>query len=134
MKRYKAFGGALSLPGDSDPLSRFVRVATYLKTLPTPKNIKDTVAGVLSVIRTAMVPFGAIDTSGNKTEDAWPTRWVSVADLTKKTYYFSSTTTPSVIWLDLKSLDFEGKTILSLDPNDTRLVGDVKQQLHVDKS
>ncbi|KTD16389.1 linear amide C-N hydrolase [Legionella jordanis] len=134
LKRYKAFGGALSLPGDSDPLSRFVRVATYLKTLPTPKNIKDTVAGVLSVIRTAMVPFGAIDTSGNKTEDAWPTRWVSVADLTKKTYYFSSTTTPSVIWLDLKSLDFEGKTILSLDPNDTRLVGDVKQQLHVDKA
>lgn len=134
LKRYQSFGGKLSLPGDSDPLSRFVRVATYLKTLPTPKTIRDTVAGVLSVIRTAMVPFGAVDTSGNKTEDAWPTRWTSVADLTKKTFYFSTTTTPSIIWLDLNTLDFsEGKPILSIDPDNVNLVGDIQKQLHVDK-
>lgn len=130
LKNYQSFGGTLALPGDTDPLSRFVRVATYLKTLPTPKNIKEAVAGVLSVIRTAMVPFGAVDTSGNKTEDAWPTRWVSVADLTNLTYYFNSTTTPNIIWLNLNQLDFsEGKPILSLDPNDIHLVGDVKRQL-----
>lgn len=134
LKRYQSFGGTLSLPGDSDPLSRFVRVATYLKTLPTPKDVREALAGVLSVMRTAMVPFGAVDTSGNKTEDAWPTRWVSVADLTHKTYYFSSTTTTNIIWLELDKLDFsEGKPVLSLDPNDLRLVGDVKTQLQADK-
>lgn len=130
LKRYQSFGGNLPLPGDSDPLSRFVRVATYLKTLPKPESVKEAVAGVLSVIRTAMVPFGAVDTSGNKVEDAWPTRWVSLADLTYKTYYFNSTTTPNIIWLDLKNLDFsEGKPILSLDPNDVHLIGDVKGEL-----
>ena len=130
LKRYQSFGGSLPLPGDSDPLSRFVRVATYLKTLPSPKNTQETIAGILSVIRAAMVPFGAVDTSGNKTEDAWATRWVSVADLTHKTYYFSSTMTPNMIWLDLNQLDFsKGHAILSIDPNDVHLVGDVKQRL-----
>lgn len=134
LKKYKSFGGTFALPGDSDPLSRFVRVSTYLKTLPAPKNISEAVAGVLSVMRTAMVPFGAIDSSGNQTEDAWPTRWVSIADLTNKTYYFSSTVTPNIIWLDLKTFDLsEGKSILALDPNAINLVGDIKQQLQVEK-
>jgi choloylglycine hydrolase len=133
LKRYQGFGGKLPLPGDCDPLSRFVRVAAYLKTLPVPKDRRETIAGVFSVIRTAMVPFGAIDTSGNESEDAWPTLWVSVSDLTNRVYYFSSTTTPNVIWLDLKNLDFtSGKPVLSLDPNDVNLVGDMKRQLHSD--
>jgi len=128
LKRYKSFGGKLPLPGDSDPLSRFVRVATYLKTLPPPQNITETVAGIFSVIRTAMVPFGAEDTSGNKTEDAWPTRWVSVADLTNKIYYFNPTTTPNIIWLDLNKLDFsKNNAVLSLDPNNINLVGNIQQ-------
>lgn len=130
LKRYQSFGGKLPLPGDSDPLSRFVRVATYLKTLPEPKNSTEALAGVLSVMRTAMVPFGAVDTSGNKTEDAWPTRWISIADLTNKTWYFSSTTTPAIIWLNMKDLDFsEGAKVLSLDPENMSLVGDVKKHL-----
>jgi choloylglycine hydrolase len=130
LKRYKSFGGNLPLPGDSDPLSRFVRVATYLKTLPAPKEVRDAVAGVLSVMRTAMVPFGAVDTSGNKTVDAWPTRWVSVADLTYKTYYFSTTTTPNIIWLDLEKLNFsEGQPILSINPDNINLAGNMQQYL-----
>ncbi len=135
LKRYQSFGGTLSLPGDIDPLSRFVRVATYMKTLPAPKNTREALAGVLSVIRTAMVPFGAIDTSGSNAEDAWPTRWVSVADLTHKTYYFSSTTTPNIIWLHLDDLDFSsGKPVLSIDPDNINLVGNVKIQLQEEKS
>ncbi len=130
LKRYQAFGGKLPLPGDSDPLSRFVRVATYLKTLPPPKDMRETIASIFSVIRTAMVPFGAVDTSGNKTVDAWPTRWASVADLTHKLYYFNSTTTPNIIWLDLKELNFSiGSKILSVDPNDLNLKGNARQEL-----
>lgn len=134
LKRYKSFGGTLPLPGDSDPLSRFVRVATYLKTLPPPQNINETIAGIFSVIRTAMVPFGAEDTSGNKTEDAWPTRWASVADLTNKIYYFNSTTTPNIIWLDLNNLDFaKDKAVLTLDPNNINLVGNIKELMQKNK-
>lgn len=130
LKRYQSFGGALPLPGDSDPLSRFVRVATYLKTLPAPIDMRETIAGIFSVIRTAMVPFGAVDTSGNKTVDAWATRWASVADLTNSVYYFNSTTTPNIIWVDLKKLDFSPNAkVLMIDPNNLALSGDVTKKL-----
>jgi penicillin V acylase-like amidase (Ntn superfamily) len=130
LKRYKLFGGNLSLPGDSDPLSRFVRVATYLKTLPESHSNIDSVANILSVIRTAMVPFGAEDTSGNKTEDAWPTRWVTVADLINKVYFFNATTAPNIIWIDLKTIDFsKDAKILSIDPTDIELEGNINKKL-----
>lgn len=130
LKRYQLFGGKLPLPGDSDPLSRFVRTATYLKTLPAPVDLRETIAGIFSVIRAAMVPFGAEDTSGNKTVDAWATRWASVADLTNKVYYFNSTTTPNIIWVELKKLDFSvGAAVLTLDPNQLDLTGDVTKTL-----
>lgn len=128
VKRYKLFGGQLPLPGDSDPLSRFVRVTTYLKTMPNATNYRTTISELLSVIRTAMVPFGAEDTSGNQTVDAWPTRWVSIADLTHKIYYFNSTTTPNIIWLELDKLNFlKSGVVHTIDPNDMHLVGSVRE-------
>lgn len=130
LKRYKGFGGTLPLPGDTDPLSRFVRVATFLKTLPESKNEVESIAGVLSVIRTAMVPFGAVDTSGNKTEDAWVTRWVTAADVTNQIYYFNSTSAPNIIWVDLHKLNFaKGSPVLSIDPTDIHLEGDISKKL-----
>jgi len=130
VKRYKAFGGKLPLPGDTDPLSRFVRVATYLKTMPKTNEYLTTMADLLSVIRTAMVPFGAEDTSGNKTVDSWSTRWLSISDLTHKIYYFNSTTTPNIIWLEMAKLNFsQGAPVLTIDPNDSSLVGEVSKHL-----
>src|SRR5690606_23037599 len=69
LKNYKLFGGERSMPGDIDPLSRFVRAASYLKTLPAPKDVAGAVAGVYSVARTVAVPFGAEDTSSSVTTD-----------------------------------------------------------------
>lgn len=130
LKNYKLFGGNKALPGDVDPLSRFVRVATYLKTLPIPKTDIEAVAGIFSVIRTAMVPFGAEDTSGSKAEDSWPTRWVSVADLSNKLFYFNSTTAPNIIWFDLNKIDFSEKAkVLSVDPTAIYLEGDTTHAL-----
>lgn len=130
LKNYQGFGGKRSLPGDSDPLSRFVRVATYLKTLPESTSEIDALAYIFSVIRSAMVPFGAIDTSGNNTEDAWPTRWVTVADVTNKVYFFNSTSAPNIIWFDLNKINFsENAPIVSIDPVDIHLEGDVTNKL-----
>jgi choloylglycine hydrolase len=130
LKRYQGFGGKLPLPGDPDPLSRFVRSAAYLKTSPVASNKIEAVANVLSVIRTAMTPFGAVDTSGNKTEDAWATRWVSVADITNTVYYFNSTSAPNIIWVDLNKIDFkEGAAVLSIDPTNIHLEGDITSKL-----
>lgn len=133
LKRYQGFGGELPLPGDPDPLSRFVRSAAFLKTLPNAENNLDAIAGVLSVIRAAMVPFGAVDTSGNQTVDAWATRWVSVADLNNSVYYFNSTSAPNIVWVDLKHLNFNPKApILTIDPVKIDLEGDITKKLMPD--
>lgn len=130
LKKYQGFGGKLPLPGDPDPLSRFVRVASFLKTMPASSNSLESIANILSVIRTAMVPFGAVDTSGNKTEDAWPTRWVSVADPGHKIYYFNSTSTANILWIDLNKINFsKGAPVLSIDPVNIDLEGDITRQL-----
>ncbi len=130
LKRYKLFGGTLPLPGDVDPLSRFVRASSFLKTLPAPKNYIEAIAGALSVMRTVMVPFGAEDTSGSKLEDSWPTRWISLADTTNRIYFFSATTAPNIIWVDYKNLNFaEGAPLLALDPADPLLIGEVTRNL-----
>ena len=130
LKKYKLFGGKLAMPGDVDPLSRFVRASSYLKTLPKPQSYIDAIAGVLSVIRTTMVPFGAEETAATKTVDAWPTRWATVQDLTNKIYYFNSTTTPNIIWIDFKNLDFsEGASAMSVDPTNLQSVGEVSKDL-----
>lgn len=131
LKKYKSFGGNLPIPGYPDPISRFVRASYYIKTLPHPKTNLEALAGTLSVMRSAMVPFGAVDESDSGTEDAWPTRWVSLADLKNKVYYFNSTTTPNIVWLDLSALNFsEGAPIQSMNPNQVGLVGNVNKMLH----
>lgn len=132
LKKYKLFGGKLSLPGDVDPLSRFVRIASFLKTLPKPDDYIEAVAGVLSVMRTAMVPFGAEDTSGNETTDSWPTRWITLSDITNQVYYFSDTKAPNIIWVDFKNLNFkEGGKVSMIDPTKVSLVGDVSKAFKV---
>ncbi len=130
LKRYQTFGGTLALPGDVDPLSRFVRGAFFLKTLPAPKSRVEAIAGVLSVIRTDAVPFGAVDISGNETTDAWPTRWITVADLSNKVYYFNSTTSPNIVWIDFSYLDLkQGARQLTIDPTNLKLVGEISNSM-----
>lgn len=135
LKKYRSFGGNLPIPGDPDPLSRFVRASYYLHSLPNATNNRDAIAGVFSIIRTVMVPFGAVDTSGNKTEDAWPTRWVTIADLKNKMFFFNSTITPNLIWVDLTKFDFSSKIRSYLiNPLDVSLVGDISEKLGAEKN
>lgn len=124
LAKYKLFGGKLTLPGDIDPASRFVRVASFLKTLPEPTDNRTAVAGVLGVIRTAMVPFGAQDTADSGAQDTWPTLWVSAADLTNRVFYFNSTKSPNLFWIDLMSLDPTGPSLV-LDLDNPELSGGV---------
>ncbi len=129
LKRYKLFGGDLAMPGDIDPMSRFVRAASYLKTLPKPANTYEAVSHLVGIVRNVAVPFGAVDTSGGEAADTWPTRWATVVDLTHKVYYVMPVNSPAVFWVDFGKLDAKSSDILALDPYDVRLSGDVSAQL-----
>ncbi len=129
LKRYKLFGGNLAMPGDVDPSSRFVRAASYLKTLPKPANTYEAVSHLAGIVRNVAVPFGAENTSGTEAVDTWPTRWATVVDLTHKVYYVMPVNSPAVFWVDFGKLDAKSSDILALDPYDIRLSGDVSAQL-----
>lgn len=132
LKKYKLFGGTLAMPGDVDPLSRFVRASSYLKMLPKPKDDVQADVYLLGVLRTVMVPYGAEDTSGNETEVAWPTRWAVVKDLTNKIFYFNATSAPNIIWVDMAKLNLNaGAPIMGVNPKDPTLSGDITKDLKV---
>ncbi len=129
LKRYKLFGGSLAMPGDIDPMSRFVRASSYLKTLPKPGDTREAVGHLAGVIRNVAVPFGAVDTSGGGSTDAWPTRWGTIVDLTHKVYYVMPVNSPNVFWLDFAKLDPQSADILALDPYAAGLNGEVSARL-----
>lgn len=131
LKKYKYFGGTDSLPGDIDPASRFVRASAFMKTVPTPKSSVDALEAVYSIIKTVSVPEGAHDTSGGgDTVDNWPTLWTSLADSINRLYFFQSSGSPNMFWIDLGKIDFAESTPVRFVPgDDLSLNGEVSKQL-----
>lgn len=111
------------LPGNVDPVSRFVRANYFLQTLREPKNAREAVAAIISIARNASVPFNApYKTPGT----IYNTEYRTVLDLTNKRYFFELTTSPNVVWLDLKDFDLSsGSPVLAVDPDDISLCGDI---------
>lgn len=56
LKKYQGFGGSTPLPGTSEAADRFVRAAYYLQNLTKPKDVRETVAEILSVMRNVAQP------------------------------------------------------------------------------
>lgn len=130
ISNYKLFGGTKPMPGDIDPESRFVRAASYLKTLPPANNVQEAVADAQSLAHNVAVPRGSKDTSGSESEDTWPTLWFTLADSTNKTYFFHSATSPNLYWVDLTRIDFGPNTgERVLDAYDSSLAGDITLKL-----
>ena len=91
-----------NLPGSIQSADRFVRASYYLSKLPQTTDERQAVAGVLSVIRNVSVPWGVGDPQHPNLS---PTYWRSVADSTNKVYYFESTLSPNIVWVNLNNLN-----------------------------
>jgi penicillin V acylase-like amidase (Ntn superfamily) len=123
-RHYKGLGGNRPLPGSSSARDRFVRASYYVKYLPGPKNYREAVAGVLSVMLNVSAPFG-VSEPGKPNISA--TIFRTVADLTNGIYYYESTLSPNIVWLDLRKLNLAASAPmkeLDLIGNPT-LIGDV---------
>lgn len=115
LKKYKGFGGEAALPGTTEAADRFVRAAYYSQHLPKPKNSREAVAGVLSVMRNVSQPFGVADPNRPNISE---TQWRTVADLTDGIFYYESVLSPNIIWVNLKEVDFKkgaSPQVLKLD-------------------
>lgn len=124
LSKYKGFGGAQKLPGTTDAADRFVRAAYYNNALPDPKDYREAVAGVLSVLRNVSQPFGTPDPVRPYIST---TRWRTVADLTKGIYFYENVLSPNIVWVDFAKLNFaKGQPVQKIGLiKNYELIGDV---------
>lgn len=101
---WQGVGGDNLLPGTRRAADRFVRASFYQKTLPDPQSTRQAVANVMSVMRNVSVPFG--ETDPTKPNIA-PTIWRTVSDSKNLVYYFESTLSASLVWVDLNKVDLK---------------------------
>ncbi len=113
---WKQIGGLVMLPGTNRASDRFVRASFYIKALPKTADMRQGVAGVFSVMRNVSVPLGiSIPDQPNIAS----TRWRTVSDQKNRVYYFESTLSPDIFWIDFKGLDFNpGAKIKKLNLTD----------------
>ena len=113
--------GNNTLPGSHQSDDRFVRASYYLGKLPPAKDVRLAVAGVFSVMRNVSVPWQEPDKDH---PNLAPTYWRSVLDQKNLRYYFESTLSPNIVWVDLAKLNFEpgsGIRSLRVEGNDEAL-------------
>ena len=122
---WKSIGGLKMLPGTNKSSDRFVRASFYVDALPLNTSNQMALAGVFGIINNCSVPIGI---SVADQPEISSTRWRSVSDQKNKVYYFESTLSPAIIWIDLSKCNVnKGAPVLKLDLiNNTKvLVGEM---------
>jgi len=104
---WREIGGTVMLPGTNRAADRFARASFYVGAIPQTDDPRIAVASMFSVIRNASVPLG-ISTPNQPNISS--TQWRIVADQKNRVYYYESTLTPNVFWLDLKDIDFSRRS------------------------
>ncbi|MEI6380008.1 MAG: linear amide C-N hydrolase [Cyanobacteriota bacterium ELA615] len=121
---WKKQDGSKNLPGSHLSEDRFVRASYYLSKLPQTTDERKAVAGVFSVMRDVSVPWGQPDPEH---PNLAPTYWRTVADQKNLLYFFESTLSPNIVWVNLHKLNFNpGSGVRSLKVEDNySLIGNV---------
>jgi penicillin V acylase-like amidase (Ntn superfamily) len=115
----------MPLPGNVKATDRFQRAAYFASMMPEPKNEREAISSILAVTRNVSVPFGA----PYKGFGIYNTEYRTAINLTDRRYFFELTTSPNVLWADLKKFDLKpGAPVMTLDPDDMALSGDVTER------
>ena len=109
---WKQIGGTTMLPGTNRAADRFVRASFYINAIPKTADNREAVSSAFSVIRNVSVPLG-ISTPGQPNISS--TIWRTVSDHKNRRYYFESTRSPNIFWVDLADMNFaEGQPVKRL--------------------
>lgn len=99
---WREVGGLQFLPGTNRAADRFVRASFYIDAVTKSDDPRVAAAATFSVLRNVSVPIGI---STPDRPNISTTRWRVAADHKDRLYYFESTVSPNVFWVDLR-LDF----------------------------
>ncbi|MCU0582050.1 MAG: linear amide C-N hydrolase [Syntrophales bacterium] len=132
-KSYDKLGngtGAVGLPGDFTPPSRFVRAMFFLNTaIPTTKTGSDeAIDRAFRILNQFDIPEGSIvansPTGKGQIQDS--TAWTSLSDLKRKRYYFHTQTSRAVRMIEL---DKQPKQVLSVQElPDREMIIDISEK------
>lgn len=110
---WEKIGGAVVLPGTNQAVDRFVRASYYMNAIPKTSNVREAVAATRSVIANVSVPRGIADPTA---PNIATTLYRVVKDLKNKVFYYESTQSPNIFWVDLEKLDLKkGASVMKLD-------------------
>jgi len=123
---WKGINGMSFLPGTITSPDRFVRMSWSLNAVPKQKEEALAVATAFSLIRAVSVPLGLADPDKPNIAS---TIWRSVSDAGAKRYYFESSYSPTIFWVDIDKLklaagsqpaklDLKGRPILAGEVSD----------------
>ncbi len=127
---WNEIGGDKFLPGTRKSPDRFVRANFYNEKLPEPKNYREAVAGVMSIMRNTSSPFGAPDPDKPNIST---TMWRTIADQTNLVYFYESTVSYGSLWADFKKFDFSKGTAVKMLDADSGFVGNASKKFKVSK-
>jgi choloylglycine hydrolase len=118
--------GDLFLPGTRRSPDRFVRADYYNRRLPEPKDYREAVASLLSIIRNVSSPFGEPDP---EKPNISTTMWRVLHDQTNLRLFYESTVAPNVIWVEMRELNLSaGAPVEKLLLDEPVLSGDVTKR------
>jgi penicillin V acylase-like amidase (Ntn superfamily) len=99
---WQEIGGVKFLPGTHRSADRFARASWNLGAAPKEKDPRLAVATVFSLIRSISVPLGLVDP---ERPNIAATIWRTVSDAGARRYFFESSYSPTIFWVDLDKLN-----------------------------
>ena len=128
--------GALGLPGDFTPPSRFVKMAFLVQTSTPSEAAIDAVVQAEHILNNADIPDGAVR-SANDGKDIHTdiTRWTVFKDLKDLKFYYKSYTNTTLQEIDLRQLDFaQGADQLSMPIDSKQIMVDATDRFKHSRS
>ena len=99
--------GALGLPGDMTPPSRFVRAAFYQTSAPNLSTARQAVEQAFVILESMTIPIGVQYNDKSKIPNIpTATQWTSVTDMTNDKLYYTTMYNPTIRKFDLNNIDF----------------------------
>lgn len=102
--------GAMGLPGDITPPSRFIRAFYYLSTIKSIGNSKEGVAEAIHILNNFDLPIGVEYPAEHKAyipkDLPSATQWTAISSLNDREFYYKTMYNSQIRKIDLKKIDF----------------------------